>query len=248
MRQPERMNLLGVSVDLVDMAGALRFVEEAIQGGHKGKVILAMNPEKVVTLQNRPDLKALFDQADLLIPDGIGLVAALRLLAGKKTTRVAGADLAQEICALAARQDYGVFLYGASEEVSASSASILSLRHPRLRIVGRCNGFVPADKMEQVIGQITRSKPDVIFVALGSPRQEEWVKQHLDQLDAAVVQCIGGTLDTIAGTVRRAPVFWQNLGLEWAYRLAREPRRILRQKALPLFVFQVIRQKLRLRS
>lgn len=242
MAKPERLRVLDMPVDAVTMASALDFVDAAVTETKRGQLILAMNPEKVIALQADPELRGFFESAALLIPDGIGLVVATRWLRSARLGRVAGADLMQNICGLSARKGYSVFLYGASEEVNRGSAEILAQRYPGLAIAGRCNGYVGEDQMEALVQQINDSAPNILFVALGSPRQEQWVSAHLDRLDVSVIQCIGGTLDTIVGTVKRAPILFQKAGLEWFYRLLREPKRVLRQKALPLFTLKVIKE------
>ncbi|GEJ57626.1 WecB/TagA/CpsF family glycosyltransferase [Anaeromyxobacter diazotrophicus] len=240
---PQRLEILGVPVDAVDMARAVAFADEAVRAESRPQSILAVNPEKVMSLAKDPWLAEFFRGGRLLIPDGIGVVWAAKLQHAS-LARVPGADLMQELCALAARRGYAIYLYGAKEEVSAAAAAHLQARHPSLRIAGRSNGYVPAERMGELVDAINRSGARILFVALGSPRQERWIAEHASRLQVSVIQGIGGTLDTLSGHVKRAPEAWQRMNLEWLYRLLSDPRRIRRQAALPVFAWRVLVQTL----
>jgi len=241
--KPERIEVLGVPLDLVDMPGALAAADHLINGAANAGCVLAVNPEKVIALRQDEWLLDFFRKAALLIPDGIGAVWAARTLSGAKVGRVPGADLMQNLCALAAEKGYNVFFYGAKEEVSAGAVEILKQRYPGLMVVGRRNGYVRPEEMDDMVAEINASGAQILFIALGSPRQEKWVAQYGDRLQVKVIQGIGGTLDTITGHVKRAPESWQRLNLEWFYRLVNEPKRIRRQIQLPVFALKVLKQK-----
>lgn len=243
MTQPERCRILGAPVDALDMTSALAFIDRYVAEGERPGVVLAMNPEKVYALRRDPFLKRFFDGAALLLPDGIGVVLALRFLHGRKIDRAPGADLMQALCARSPETGHRIFVYGASEEVNKGAVEELGRRHPGIRIVGRANGYLPEEEMGGLVAQINDSGADILFVALGSPRQEKWMQEHLPQLNIKIAQGIGGTLDTITGRVKRAPKLFQKLGLEWLYRLLAQPSRIVRQKALPRFAWEVLRAK-----
>jgi N-acetylglucosaminyldiphosphoundecaprenol N-acetyl-beta-D-mannosaminyltransferase len=238
----ERYHVLGIPVDAVDMDETMDAVDGRIRQAGKPGYILAVNPEKVYALRKNPFLRGFFEQAFLLIPDGIGVVMATRFLFGTPIRRVPGADLMQRLCSVAVEKGYRIFIYGAKEEVNRRAVEILRDRHPGIQIVGRANGYVKEEDMGKLVAQINEARPDVLFVALGSPRQEEWMSRHLASLNVKACQGIGGTLDTIVGTVKRAPLFWQRLGLEWFYRLLCDPRRLRRQSVLPIFVLEVLKQ------
>lgn len=239
-----RVRVLGIPVDAVDMSGALEFVDSLLEAPGLRNCILAVNPEKIRVLSNDDVLRAMFESATLLLPDGIGVVMAARFLHGVRISRVPGADLMQNLCARAARNGRKVFIYGAGEDVNREAAERLRKAFPGIKIVGRCNGYVAEEEMDGLIQQINASGADLLFVALGSPRQELWMQRYLPLLNVKVCQGIGGTLDTIVGTVKRAPAFWQRIGLEWFYRLMKEPKRIRRQAVLPLFVLRVLMQRI----
>jgi N-acetylglucosaminyldiphosphoundecaprenol N-acetyl-beta-D-mannosaminyltransferase len=239
-----RLKILNVWVDPVDMNGALERVENFVEKGDRPHSLFAVNPEKNFSVPRDPQLHKVFSEADLLIPDGIGVVLAARILYRVRLARVPGVEMMEEICRLSAGKGYKVFIYGAKEEVSARSVEILQKRYPSLDIVGRANGYVSPEEMPTLIEQINDSGAQVLFLALGSPRQENWYAKYADQLHTVrVCQGIGGTLDTIGGTVKRAPRFWCRLNLEWLYRLLAEPQRIARQRVLPIFAYLIIRRK-----
>lgn len=240
-----RLKILNVWVDPVDMQGALEKVESFVETGDRPHSIFAVNPEKNFSVPRDPQLHKVFSEADLLIPDGIGVVMAARILYRVRLARVPGVEMMEEICRLSARKGYRVFIYGAKEEVSAKAVAELQKRYPALEIAGRANGYVSPEEMPALIERINTSGAQVLFLALGSPRQENWFANNAQHLHTVrVCQGIGGTLDTIAGTVKRAPRFWCRLNLEWLYRLLAEPKRIARQRVLPVFAYMVFRRKL----
>lgn len=239
-----RLPVLNLWVDPVDMPGALACVAEFVETGNRVHSIFAVNPEKNFSVPTDPILYKAFQQADLLIPDGIGVVLAARLLYGIRLSRVPGVELMENLCRLAAGRNYGVFLYGAREEVNHAAALELTRRYPGLRIAGRSHGYVNEADMSELVRRINASGARILFLALGSPKQERWLATWGPSLTTVrVCQGVGGTLDTIAGTVRRAPIFWCNMGLEWFYRLMTEPSRWRRQLALPRFLFELFKAK-----
>ena len=231
-------------VDGINMQNALDFVAEYIRSKKPVGFILAMNPEKVFALKSNSFLHIFFERATLISPDGIGIVMALRFLYGVKVNRIPGADLMQNICREAPVRGYRIFIYGATENVNAEACKVLRDRYPGIEIVGRANGFVAQEHMEDLVARINASEANILFIALGSPKQEEWMATYAERLTTVkLCQGIGGTLDTIAGTVKRAPLFWQKLGLEWFYRLLKQPSRIGRQFKLIVFIKNVFWMK-----
>ncbi len=244
MDKPRRVSVLEAPVDSVDLVGALAYIARYIRVATEPGTILAVNPEKVYALRASPFLMRFFERGTLLLPDGIGVVLAMNFLHRAGVGRVPGADLMQELCKMATREGRGIFIYGAREEVNSRSVEILRQRHPGIRIVGRANGYVGPEAMDGLVASINASGAEILFVALGSPRQEHWMHDHLPELTVKICQGIGGTLDTITGDVRRAPVVFRRTGLEWLYRLMRQPSRWRRQIVYPLFVIEVMQQAL----
>ena len=243
---PGRLKILNLWVDPVTMGQALDRVVEFVETGDRAHAIFAVNPEKNYSVPKDPMLLESFRSADLLIPDGIGVVLAARFLHHAKLSRVPGVELMGRICRLAAEKGYGVFLFGADEEVSRKAAEVLLERYTGLRLVGRANGYLRDEEMPGLVEQINASGARILFLALGSPRQEHWYATHRDALKTVrVCQGIGGTLDVVAGKVQRAPEIWCRYDVEWLYRLLSEPKRIRRQKVLPVFAAQVFLAKMK---
>ena len=236
----ERLKIIDIWVDPVDRCQAIDRVRRFLDG-KKPCSIFAVNPEKNFSVPADPVLYDAFKHADLLIPDGIGVVLAARLLYGARLSRVPGVEFMKEICHLAAKEGRPVFIYGSRESVNSAAAEGLQRQYPGLRIAGRSDGYVPEQQMHELVEKINDSGAEILFLALGSPRQEKWFASHASELThVKVCQGIGGTLDTIAGIVKRAPAIWQNLSVEWLYRLLSEPKRIRRQKVLPVFAWKVM--------
>ena len=241
----EGLKILDIWVDPATRAEAIRRVSDMLRSGQRPHSVFASNPEKSFSVPRDPDLHKVFEQADLLLPDGIGIVWAARLLYGATLERVPGSEFIEDICRLAAREGYKIFLYGAEEKVNKESARVLQERYPGLLIAGRANGYLGADEMPDLIKRINDSGAEVLFLALGSPKQGKWYATNRKLLaHVKVVQGIGGTLDTIGGTAKRAPKIWCRFWAEWLYRLLTEPRRIRRQKVLPLFLIRVLGVKI----
>lgn len=239
--ETERVHVCGVPVDCLDFPRALDVARELLRR-EKPSSILAMNPEKVFRCRRDPALLAVIESATLLIPDGIGVVLAARLLHRVGIARVPGCELMPALSAVAAGQGRGVFLFGGGPGVPERAAAALVRDQPSLRVLGCQHGFIPEAETEALIDRINRLKPAILFVGLGTPRQEFWIKRHIAQLQVHVCQGVGGTFDVLAGDVRRAPRLFRSTYLEWFYRLASQPRRIHRQLAYPVFVAWVIRE------
>jgi N-acetylglucosaminyldiphosphoundecaprenol N-acetyl-beta-D-mannosaminyltransferase len=225
------------------MAEVIARVDSFVQRGLQCS-IFSVNPEKIVAAQRRPELADCLRASELLVADGIGVVAALRLKGLPSAGRVPGSELMPELCALAAQRGYGVYLFGAREEINAKAAAELVRRYPGLRVVGRRNGYVADADMNVLIEDVNTSGAKLLFVAIGSPSQEFWIQRHRSSLRVNALQGVGGTFDVIAGAVKRAPNAWRQLNLEWLYRLLSQPKRLLRQTALPRFAYTLAKEQL----
>ena len=244
----DRLKILNIWVDPVDRKAAIDRVESFF-AEDRPHSIFAVNPEKNFSVVKDRFLFETIKDADLLIPDGIGIVLAAKVLYGAALRRVPGVEFMNDIIQLAERKRKPIFIYGASETVNKVATDKLKGRYPDLVVAGRSNGYVPESGMPELIRRINHCGAEVLFLALGSPRQEKWFARYGQELTGVkVCQGVGGSLDTIAGTVKRAPKIWQKLSAEWLYRLLSEPRRANRQKVLPIFAFHVLRMKLRMHS
>jgi N-acetylglucosaminyldiphosphoundecaprenol N-acetyl-beta-D-mannosaminyltransferase len=203
--------------------------------------IVAINPEKIIKAQDEPSLMKLLNSADFQIPDGIGVILASKFKGGQIRERVTGIDMMLKLCETAAKHQKRIFLYGGKPGRADEAKVKLEEMYPGIQISGTLHGY---EKDQQIVSQtINQSQADIIFVAMGSPAQENWIIANKDSLHPSVYQGVGGSFDVISGKIERAPESFQKLGLEWLYRLMKEPWRIKRQAVLPLFLIRAITSK-----
>ncbi|PIC67964.1 glycosyltransferase [Sporosarcina sp. P16a] len=232
--------ILGVSVNTENYDELIPKVFENIEEGKKS-LIVAINPEKLMKAKEDPELKALLNRAEFQIPDGIGVILASKLKKGHIRSRVTGIDMMDRVVQEAAIRGKRIFLYGAKPGVAQEAAARLQVMHPNIQIAGIQHGY--EKDVQVVLDTINQAKPDILFVAMGSPKQEQWIEQHRDQLHPTLFQGVGGSFDVLAGNIKRAPAAFQKAGAEWLYRLLLEPSRIKRQMNLPKFLVEVYRKK-----
>ncbi len=227
-----RRRVYGVDVDVLDRTEAVSRIVTLCHA-KRGGVVVTPNLDHVLKLKRDEHFRRAYDAADLILADGYPLVLTARLDGGPRLTRVTGADLIEPICAAAARNGLSVFLFGSSTDVLDIASRLLRERHAGLRVAGMHAppmGFeAMADAQTQAIAAIKAAAPDIVFVALGAPKAEIWAHAARDALGSATLLCIGASLDFIAGTRRRSPKLLSDVGLEWAWRLVSEPRRLGRR-------------------
>ncbi|TKC17004.1 WecB/TagA/CpsF family glycosyltransferase [Robertmurraya kyonggiensis] len=233
-------NILGIDVSTLDYDSLVNAINEKIKSNEKMKII-AVNPEKIIMAQKDSSLKELINSSTYQIPDGIGVVLASKLSKGNIQTRVTGIGMMEKLLELANKEEYNIFLYGAKEEVVKEAKEKISETYPDLKITGYINGYCKDNN--KIIDEINKSNAQILFVALGSPRQELWIRENAERLNVNVFQGVGGSFDVFSGRVKRAPVIFQKTGLEWFYRLLSQPSRAKRQLALPRFLYEVIKNK-----
>jgi N-acetylglucosaminyldiphosphoundecaprenol N-acetyl-beta-D-mannosaminyltransferase len=211
-------------------------------------LVVTPNADQVVNLERDKALQAAYARADLVLPDGMPVVWASRLLGTPAKERVTGSDLMPRLCAIAARRGLKVFFLGGAEGVGRRAAEKLACACPGLAVVGTLSpppGFERDGRQNAAIVQaIRQSDADLVFVCLGSPKQEVWVHRHLDLFDKGVFLGVGAAIDFCAGTVRRAPLWMQRSGLEWLYRLAQEPRRLIGRYTKDLYFFVLVAREM----
>lgn len=228
-----KIDVLGVSFDNVTMEEALDRAEALIAAGGTHYVVTP-NAEFVQMAKKDPEFQALLNGADLVIPDGVGVVHAARILGRPLKGRVPGVEFAAGLCARLASGGGRLFLLGAKPGVAELAAARLQGEYPGLTVCGAHDGYFKEDG--PVAEEIRAAQADVVFVCLGAPKQELWMVRNGAACGARLLVGLGGSLDVFAGTVKRAPVRWQKLGLEWLYRLLKQPSRIGRMAKLPLFL------------
>ena len=226
-----RADILGCAIDRLDMEDTLSAVEEAI-AERRYTQHMAINAAKLVTMADDRRLREIVAGCELVNADGQSVVWASRLLRDPLPERVAGIDLMHALVGLAERRGYRVYFLGAKADVLERALAVLRERHPRLQIAGARDGYFGEDEEARVCADIRASRPDILFVAMSSPRKEYFLGAHGASLGAPFVMGVGGSIDVVAGVTRRAPVLWQRLGLEWLFRLLQEPRRMFRRYAV----------------
>lgn len=228
-----KTDILGVQIDNV-------ITEEAIARGialldKPGfHYVVTPNPEFILSAKKDESFRTILNQADLALPDGIGVIYAAKILGRPLKGRATGVDFAQGLMASMAVSGKKLFLLGAKPGVAELAASKLTQTYPTLNICGTHDGYFTDDA--PVVEQIKASGADVIFVCLGAPKQEQWIQKNGAATGASLAVGLGGCLDVFAGTVQRAPKKMQKYGLEWLYRLYKEPQRIGRMAKLPLIL------------
>ena len=227
-------------VDRVDMAAATALIEKFIAERTPHHIVTA-DASMVVTASEDPEFAGIVASADLVTPDGAGILWATKRLGTPVQTKVSGVDLAARCCALSAEKGWRIFFFGASPGIAEEAAARMQARHPGTQIVGFRDGYFTPEQEPEVVAQIKAARPDILLVALGIPKQEKFIQKHKESLGVPVCIGVGGTLDVFSGTVRRAPRWMQNSGLEWAYRLASNPKKISKVALLPRFVLMTLR-------
>ena len=234
--------MLGCGVDAVDVDGALERIAAFVASG-VGAQVVTFGAEMAVHAQRDHGYRDVINGADLVVADTVGVVWAARVLGSPLRERVAGIDLVERLIDV---QRWPIYFLGGKDGVADRAAVALRERHPQLRVAGSHHGYFSEAESKAVADAICACGARVVLVALGFPRQEFWIRDHLPRLAPATCIGVGGAFDVWAGKSPRAPESWRRAGLEWLYRLVREPRRLRRQLALPEFAFRVFSQRLRI--
>ena len=240
MSQAEKIDVLGVSFDNLSMDEA---VERgwALMGEQHAAYVVTPNPEIVMVCREDPEAARAVAGAALTIPDGIGVVYGAKLLRTPLKEKIPGIDFTCRLFERMAGEGKRVFLLGSKPGVAEQAAQRLAASYPGLAFAGTNDGYFKDDG--PVVEKINAAAPDLLLVCLGAPKQEKWMHRNAPRLDVGLMIGAGGSLDVFAGNVERAPERWQRLGLEWLYRLTKEPKRIGRMMKLPQFLLCVMFRK-----
>ena len=235
-----RINVLGVGFDnlTLEEAAAEGLRLACTDGCH---FVVTPNPEIVEICREDAQVRDIVNSASLVLPDGIGVIKGARMLGTPLKERTPGFEFAGKLMEKLAGEGKSLFLLGAKPGVAEQAGTRLAARYPGLRIAGTCDGYFKEDA--PVVEAIRQSGAEVVFVCLGAPKQERWMAKNGPTTGAHLLCGLGGSLDVFAGVVERAPAFWCDHGLEWFYRLCKEPRRIGRMMKLPLFLVHVQQEK-----
>lgn len=238
----QRIDVLGVKFDSTSL-------EKAVQQGlalveqHNAAYVVTPNPEIVLEAEHNKDLQYALGAASLVLPDGIGVIYSAKILGTPLEGRVTGIDFATRMLEELAKRNGSVFLLGAKPGVAEKAGENMKEMFPGLRVVGTHDGYFKEE--DPVIEEINAVKPDFLFVCLGFPKQEIFMHENTSRLDVGIMAGLGGCLDVFSGEVERAPDAFQKAGLEWLYRLYKEPSRFRRMAKLPKVLFKSAGRRLR---
>ena len=243
-----KINIRGVYFDNVTFDEAMQKAKNLVSC--EGVSVMYTPNSEIV--QNCVENNALYDvinSADLVIPDGIGVVYASKILKTPLKQKVPGCEVAASLLEYAAEEGHSVFFFGGakknenSEAVCDIAAAKMIAKHPQLKVAGTRDGFFTKEDVPQIIEQINNSGAEILYVCLGAPKQEKWIFDNKDKLNVRFAAGLGGTLDVFAGTAKRAPKIFLKLNLEWLYRLLCMPSRLGRMMKIPKFLFETFRYK-----
>lgn len=234
------VTLYGVPFSKMNMQETVTYLSEAIEARVPHRVVTGNSVMLMAGLDN-PDFHRALATADLVVPDGAGVVWAAQHVKQPVQERVAGIDLLHELMAEGNLRGWRVYLLGAAEEMITAARDKLQQQYPGVVIVGCRNGFFTDQEDAGVVASIQEAKPDILFVARGAMNQEPWIEKHANALRVSVMMGVGGSFDIIAGKLKRAPKLFQRLGLEWLYRLLKQPSRLPRMLVLPRFALKVLK-------
>lgn len=244
------VDVFGVKIHNTSLDDVTDQVDEFLKGDTL-KVIYTPNTEIVMAAKDDRNLMELINRGDLILPDGIGLIYGSRIQKRPLKERVTGFDISMKMLEIANKNRYSLYLLGGKDGVARDAAKRIEERYSNIRIAGFHHGFfkgshigLVGEREEQdIVDEINRVNPDIIFVGLGFPRQEMWIDGNRHRLKGRVIIGNGGVMDILSGNAKRAPEIYQKLGLEWLYRLIKEPSRFKRQLVLPKFMLYVLFNK-----
>ena len=234
--------IMGVPFDVVKMNEAAELVMGFFDDGGS-HIICTPNPEIVMEATKDSKLMNILNAADLVVPDGVGVVWAAKFNKVKIPERVAGYDLCQTLFGKMSQKGNTVYFFGGAPGVAAKAAEKMKAAYPGLKILGTRNGYFTSAEEKDIIREIKSLSPDLLLVGLGAPKQEKWIYENLRFTGAKAAIGVGGCFDVMAGNIKRAPKIFQKLGLEWFYRLLCQPTRIKRMMRLPVFAVKVLFSK-----
>lgn len=234
-----RVEVLGIGIDPVDMKSALRRIEEFIEDG-RPRIVVTADSSGIVEAQSDTQWRDIMLNADLVTPDSVGVLWACKRVGSPLPERVSGVDLVETLCKKSAEKGYRLYFLGAAPGIAQAAADKMREKYPGCTIVGARDGFfLPADEAK-VAQEIRDAKVDVLFVAMGIPKQEKFIARNLYEMAAKVSMGVGGSFDVLSGTVRRAPMLIRKMKLEWLWRLMLNPRKWRKAMTLPKFVILVL--------
>ena len=236
-----KVRILGIDVDNINIDEAGEITKQLVENSNKScKVIVAPNTEFIMMAQKDEEFYNILRGADLATPDSVGVMIGGKLQKKPLKQRIPGQMYFRKVLEVGEKEGWTFYLLGGKDDVPALATENLKKIYPNIKIVGYHEGFFEKDSEEDVIAEINKLKPNVLFVAMGAPIQEKWIEKHKHELNVDVAAGQGGTFDYEAGKIRRAPVIFQKLGIEWFWRLMLQPARIFRMIVLPIYLMKIV--------
>lgn len=239
----EKISIMGVNFSKVTMDEAIDITFNNFFNQDKMKMIFTPNPEFLLRIKDDNEFLKILNEGDMVLPDGIGIIYASKILGKSIKSRVGGCDFTEEVIKRGASQNKKVYILGGKPKVAEKAANNLMKKYKGIQIVGYHDGYFNGKEEIKIVEEISKLSPDYLIVSLGCPKQEKFIYKYRDKLNVKVAIGNGGAIDIYAETVERAPIFYQKIGMEWFYRLVKEPKRIKRIIKLPIFIFDVIKEK-----
>ena len=240
----EKISILGVKIDNITLKESGDITKKLIENSNKScEIIVAPNTEFVMCAQKDKEFFDILKQAKLATPDSIGIIIGAKLQKKKFKERIPGQAYFREVIRRSEIEGWSSYILGGTEEVIEKAVANVKKDFPKVNIIGYHEGYFIKDSEEDVIKQINKLQPNVLFVAMGAPKQEKWIYKNKDKLKVDVAAGQGGTLDYEAGRIKRAPKFIQKIGMEWFWRLMLQPSRIIRMRVLPIFLIKLVFKK-----
>ena len=237
----ETVRILGIDIDNIDVEEAGKITKDLIENSNKScKVIVAPNTEFIMMAQKDEEFYNILRGADLATPDSVGVMIGGKLQKKPFKQRIPGQMYFRKVLEVGEKEGWTFYLLGGKGDVPSLAVENIKKIYPNLKIVGYHEGYFDSDTEESVIAEINDLKPNVLFVAMGAPLQEKWIQKHKDELQVDVAAGQGGTFDYEAGKIKRAPVIFQKLGIEWFWRLMLQPSRFFRMLVLPIYLMKIV--------
>ena len=236
----ETVRILGIDIDNINADEAGEITKNLIENSNKScKVIVAPNTEFIMMAQKDEEFYNILRGADLATPDSVGVMIGSKLQKKPLKQRIPGQMYFRKVLEVGEKEGWTFYLLGGKDDVPELATENIRKLYPNIKIVGYHEGFFEQDSEESVIKEINKLQPNVLFVAMGAPLQEKWIEKHKNELKVDVAAGQGGTFDYEAGKIKRAPVIFQKLGIEWFWRLMLQPSRFFRMIVLPIYLMKI---------
>lgn len=239
---PSKIDILDVSITNIQKEELLQQIDQHFQKGDQHLFIVTANPEIIMLTKTSADYKKVITAADYILADGIGVIIGSKILGTPLEEKLPGYELMHDFLHYANIHDKSVYFYGAKPGIAEQAASKAVEQYTALDVAGFMDGYTIHG--EEAATKIATTQPDFVFVAMGAPRQEQWIAEFKDLFPGSVLIGVGGSLDVLSGSIKRAPAFWTNNNLEWFYRLVTQPTRAKRMMKIPLFLMHVVKERI----